>query len=416
MKRKIKYILLTLLFMPVYCNAKVRYTDYYLFKKDSESYYEESDLLKREDVYYYLNYNYEIGEEHYYLLDENPENLPLLDKEYSIINKIKSEKYSSELEGPFSTHYIDHNLSVKYIKFNNFNTFETSIENINIYSGDDIVFYYIYDKNFYYKKTINKESQIIIDLRDFYYIENLNITIKFKTLDLDNIEFDIELSNDLINYHAYHNKPPRSNLLEQHKINFIVGETPNENILTNYFFKEELLYKYYNLKRVDSNLYTQKPLINYEQDLSKYRKKYNYYKRDKVEIADEVKNIDDLLIKFSSQAILNISNLDLFKNGNQNIEICLINNICFNENILINIPKEKSKKDKKLKSNNVLTLENPIKDKKPELLNIPKEIIIKKAKDNYYNIFIYLLFSISVIMLIFLLIIRKRTRINVETV
>lgn len=415
MKKILSYIILLLLFIPVYCSAKIKYTDYYLFEKESKNYYEESDLLKKEELYYYLNYNYEISEEKYCFLNQNPDNLPILNQEDYIINTIKSKEYSNDSEGPFSTHYINDILKVKYIKLNNFISNQTSIEKITFYSGNEIIFYWIYDKNFYYNKIINNDSQIIIDLRDYYNINNLNIIIEFKSLELENIEFNLGVSNDLITYYTFHNKVLRSNPLELHKINFIIGEVPNEN-LTNYFIKEDVLYKYYNLKRVDSNVYTQKPLINYEHDITKYMKKYNYYKRDKIEIANEIRNIDDLIIKFSTIDILNISNLNLFENKIQNIKICLVNNICFTEDILINIKEKMRQKAKKNNlKNNISNLEIEKSITESEMLNLSKDIIIK-TNNNYHKQYISILFGIFIIILTFLIIIKKRNRRNVELV
>ncbi|MDD2409990.1 MAG: hypothetical protein PHD03_04675 [Bacilli bacterium] len=406
-------LLLMLLLMPIYSNAEILYTDYYLLEKDSDNYYEESDMIKRKETYKYLNFNYERNEEGYYLLNKNPSSLPLIDKNDYI--KKSNKDYLMAEDGPITEHFIDENINVKYIKINNFITNQTSIKNISIYSGEELIFYYIYDKNFYYRKIIPSNGKLIIDLRAFYPLNSLSLIIRFETSGLEEISYDIGFTNDLINYQTFHNNILRSNLKENHKLNFI-----NKDTIT-----EVVLYKYYNLKRVDSNIYSEEPLLNFEHDLLNYKKTYTYYKRDKIEINDKIVNINDPIVKYSSANILNITNLDLFTNGNQEVKICLINNNCLNKNILVNIPKEekikvtisnvKYKNKKEINNKPKYSITNDIEDTKIKNLNITNEDVnnIKRDKNNHY---LNILVIIFIIILTFFIIIRKRNRTNVEMV
>ncbi|MDD4705644.1 MAG: hypothetical protein PHS24_00315 [Bacilli bacterium] len=412
MKRLILLFLLLLL-IPINCNAEILYTDYYLLEKDSNNYYEESDIIKREETNKYLNFNYERNEEGYYLLDKNPESLPFVDKD-DYIKKSNKEHLIAE-DGPITEHFINENINVKYIRINNFVTNQTSIKNISIYSGEELIFYYIYHKNFSYRKIIPSYGELIIDLRTFYPLNSISLIIRFETSSLDDISYDIGFKNDLTNYQTFHNNVLRSNLNENHKLNFI-----NEDTLT-----DIILYKYYNLKRLNSSIYSEEPLINFEHDLLNYKKTYTYYKRDKIEINDEIVNINDPIIKFSSIEILNIDNLDLFNNGNQEIKICLINNNCLNKNILVNIPKEKEKKviinniknknKKEINNKSKYLITDDLEEIKIKNLNIINEDE-KNIKRDKYNLYLNILGIIFIIILIFSLIIRKINRTNVEMV
>lgn len=411
MKKKFKYILL-LLFIPLSCNAEISYTDYSLYEKESLNYYEETELLKREEIKHYLNYKYEKSDGDYFLLNENPINLPLLDNNDYINENIRMEEYSIDCEGPYSTHHLNENFRIRYIKINNFNVNQTFIKNISIYLEDNTVFYYIYDKNFYFNENLNIDSEMIIDLRNHYLVKDLNITINFNSIELNNIEYDFSISDDLENYHTFNNIVLRSNLKESHIVNF----TTKDNLgIINYFNKEVIKYKYYKFIRINSDIYTKNPVENYEHDLTKFISKYNYYLRDKIEISNEITNINDPLIKYSSNNILSIDNLNLFENGTQNISICLINNKCLNKDILINIKKTKLK-DKKSNNDEAVLIIKDIKNNNPKV-----NTIVNNAKDEPINnmpnkLLIYILFSVFVIMFSFIIIIKKRNRLNVEYV
>lgn len=408
--KKLMLVFLMLLLIPINCNAEILYTDYYLLEKDSNHYYEESDMIKRKETFKYLNFNYERDEEGYYLLNENPDSLPLIDKN-DYIKKSNNDYFIVE-DGPITEHLIKENINVKFIKINNFVTNQTKIKNISIYSGDELLFYNIYDKNFYYRNIIPSNGELIIDLRAFYSLNSLSLIIRFETLNLDEISYDIGVTNDLTNYQTFHNNVLRNNLNENHKLNFIDEDT----------IAEVTLYKYYNLKRVDSNIYSEKPLLNFKHDLLKYKKTYTYYKRDKIEINDEILNINDPIIQYSSAEILSITNLDLFNNGNQEIKICLINNNCLNKKILVNIPKEEQKKvnisNVKYKNNKDINnkpkhfIKNDLEDTKIKNLSISNEEVKSEKNNPYLNILVI----IFIIILVFLIIIRKRNRINVEMV
>lgn len=416
--RYVFLLFIMVIILPVYVNAEIIYSDYYLFEKNSNNYYEESDTLIREENIFYLNYHYVKDEEGYYSLNNNPDYLPLVDMEYYIIKN--NSDFENE-EGTIKEYFIDENMNIKYIKFNNFLTSQTTIKNMSIYSGNELIFYYIYRTNFYYRKIIPENGEIIIDLRDYYPLNSISLIIRFESQTLSPIAYEIGFTNDLTNYQSFSQSVLGTNLKENHKIKFSNEDTNNNNIM----------YKYYNLKRVDNNIYSKEPLINNEHDLTNYQKQYTYYKRDKVEIIDEINNIDDLIIKYSSTNILGLSNLDLFKNGNQEVTICFINNNCLNKNILVNIT------DKKI--NNIQSQEKKGQKSLPKVKNKfyhndkyqtkikPQEqkedevkLINKKYEKNLVDtknqsfLGVSIIFYGLIIILSFLIIMKKRKRTNVE--
>ena len=76
-----KFILLMgIIIFPLNVKAEEFYTNYHLRETEVENFYEESDLLKREEKHLYNNYYEKRVNEGYYELDKNPIDAPLIDK------------------------------------------------------------------------------------------------------------------------------------------------------------------------------------------------------------------------------------------------------------------------------------------------------------------------------------------------
>lgn len=331
-----KKILLLILLLPVSVNAKTIYSNYQLIDRSDDYYYEESDLSKREEKILYQNYHYLKTNEAYFLLGENPADAPLIDEDDYLTKEVAVNKYEDWGVDSYTTHEINNDLKVRYLKLHNFNAPNTKINYVKTFVNDVINFFQINNSNYYFKTILQNNSQVILDLGKEVNLSDLKIQINFITEDLNNLKFDVSVSSNLISFVHFKNEVLISDYDQQYFIDF-----KNENIYEyqHYFLLNKTFYKYYNLVRVNKDIYTEKPLDGYYHDLDDYQKKYNYYQRDKVVINKEINNLDDLIITYTSSDVSKITNLDLSFNGLQKIEVCLTNGFCFDEEILVNIKK-----------------------------------------------------------------------------
>lgn len=343
-----KLILLLLLLFPINCKAEETYSNYY-FYEETENYYEETNLLKREEKKLYLNYKYEVSEEGYYPLGEAPDNLPFIDKEdYIIIDDEKSKK---------STYlYIDDFENIKYVKILNFNGDLTKIDYFITRKNNEVAVWDLQYINCFLGEIIRPESIILLKLRNTYHFENFKVIISILSTSKKDFSFDLGISEDNITYKYFNINLPNEILNNEHIFYFtnILEETgiKYENSIT--------LYKYYNLNKVYIETYTEEPLLDHYHDLEQFKTIYTYYKRDKLNEEVPITN-EKPQIGNNQEETLDITP------KNNILEQTIDSETIFEEKII--------KDDSSSLLNEQLKLMNTSKDK-----NIKDKIIIEKEK------------------------------------
>ncbi len=376
MKNILKTLLLVGIFFPIKVEGETFYNDYYLLEKNATEYKEENESLKREEKKLYQNIYYEKGESNYYLLGQNPENYNILNYDNKKMQIFYDNEYSSDCSGPYTSHTVSHNNGVRYIRFNNFIANNTSLKVVKVYSNNEMIFYYVNNINYYFQNILEPQSEFIIDLRDVYLVQNLKIEVYFNAQDLSNINFDFGITDDLINYQNFNNKVLRNKLNEVHTINFINYSLFDDN----YFSCSREVYEYYNLKKVNTGVYSEAPLEGYELEYDDFKIVYDYYFRDKIEIKEleEKKQEETIILSVTPTEEIEINYLDLEKDNKKTLKVSTKKNFNFIKKAEIKSFKDNDKvleddnisesNEKIIKSLKLNTSNNPIKKPKNQLL------------------------------------------------
>lgn len=374
-----KIIIVFLLLIPIKVNGKVIYSDYYLYKENESVFYEENDLLKREEKTLYNNYLLVREDIGYLSLNNNDY---LVDEDDYIEKEVYLDSYEEGATGPHTSFINTYNKDFQYIIMNNFKEGDIKFNKMFFYLSGERIHFTIHNTNFLFRDNVGNNSQMILNFNRLLPMDELVIDFHFTIMHSDEITFDFYLTDDLnSDYTLFENKVIRHDETEIYSVNFKGYEKKH------YFLSKEILYKHYLMNKEITNQYTKEPLSNYLHDLNDKKIVYDYYKRDKIIINEEVNNLNDTIIEYSSSNIAKINNLNLFENGIQNIEICLESGFCFKEEININIQEinnekiteinnKETKPKEKLENNN--KPKEVIKITNKEMRSIPREEIITK--------------------------------------
>lgn len=361
--------LIGIIIFPLNVRAEEFYTNYYLKEKEVENFYEESDLLKREEKYLYNNYYEKRVNEGYYELDKNPQDAPLIDKNDSIYEyKGYFENSEDDNEPLYGLGRINTLLNIKCLKIYNVSE-NAKIKNIRIYNKGVLTNYTMtgYDFN---KVSDYTNPTIKIVLNEQVHIEDLTVEFELLNSTTEDLKFSLWISRDGFAFNVLHlnknfNIPYKKgkqififNILSFSKYNDeikTINWIENKNVPVFYYYKRKyIFYKYYNISKIKINKYTSKALDGYLLDLDDKRIVYNYFARDKIEIKDiwnENEPLENMIVRTSIIDKSNIK-LTLYKNDDEeNILIIKYKDDTFYKKIKIikndnkNLPLQEPKKE-----------------------------------------------------------------------
>lgn len=337
-----KFILLMgIIIFPLNVRAEEFYTNYHLRETEVENFYEESDLLKREEKYLYNNYYEKKINEGYYEFDRNPIDAPLIDKKDFIYD------YAGYYENPVNdkdTVYgigsiiMDNLNKIRYFKIFDVGS-NVIFKNIKIYDKNGLVNYTMTGYNFKSPEDYtNPTIKIIMDKE--VNAKDLHIEFELKNNSVENYKFALYGTlagvSDGIKY-----------ILYRFNIDYVTSEQKFDYKLMNfsefvdllhslewtkkkgvnhfiYYKKRIILYKYFNICKIKTNNYTDAAIDGFLLDLDDKRKVYNYYVRDKIKIKDNWLEDEPLENMIESTSIVNKSDIKLTLNKNENEENILI--------------------------------------------------------------------------------------------
>ncbi len=412
-----KFILLMgIIIFPLNVKAEEFYTNYHLRETEVENFYEESDLLKREEKYLYNNYYEKRINEGYYELDKNPIDAPLIDKKDFIYD------YAGYYENPVNdkdTVYgigsmnMDSLNKIRYFKIFDVGS-NVIFKNIKIYNKNDLVSYTMTGYNFKSPEDYtNPTIKIIMD--EEVNAKDLHIEFELKNNSVENYKFALYGTlagfSDGIKYILYRFNIDYIN--SEQKFDYKVMNFSEFVDLLNsldwtkkkgvnhfiYYKKRNILYKYFNICKIKTNNYTDAAINGFLLDLDDKRKVYNYYVRDKIEIKDNWLEDEPLENMIESTSIVNKSDIKLTLNKNENEENILI--IKYKDDVFykkINVIKKEVKdiplidtkedenmtnEEPKIKENGELDIIEEINSKDNDVLD---EEIIKSDAKKYLNL------------------------------
>lgn len=357
-----KLFLMLILLIPIKVNAQTFYTDY-LFKEESQKEYEESDVLKREEVIKYQNVCLKRENEGYYFYGRNPSDASKFDLNDQIIADGYTVVKTNKILGSGTTHKIKEYRTVKYIILRSFVANTAVLKNIAIYDNEQKINYSLIESNYVPEKGLNQYTQIVIDLNGEYDLRKLTVKVEFLDNDYNTIDFMLNTyyvyPYATPYYDYYTNSLLRLNKTENYTINFIYADEfdkllPDIDWLEQQFNKDReevhyyiyprLKYKYYNLKKDFTDNYSIDALDGCELNYNTSKKYYLYYQRDKIEVLDTITNKEDinnliLLSTVPKDKFVIKHNIDLDHNGTYLIKINYLNNI-FYKKVNVNIVKD----------------------------------------------------------------------------
>ena len=350
-----KKIFLLLLLIPNIVFASETYTEYKEFIKGTNEYLEESDTLKREEYKIYNTYK-EIIEEYYLPLDEDSKSYEIDYNDYTYNQKLSEQKSKNGVS--YQTKCFDNNLEIKNIHLSNFIN-RLKISEIEINTKNDTNYMlnithqigkkeYLQDKELYenYLETGSK-TNIEIIFFDKIKLSDLEIKLYMPTQKTTETTFEMIINKwlDEISYMVSIKLDEKTNLItitfDKEYENFLKeNEFYTTNSCFSYYIEEIILYKHKKTILKPTNIYL--PLNNTDNFiLNDYKVKYNYYKREKIELKDFIVlknnlfNIKDYLI--SSTIPINeltiIDNIDYSKSGTYLLEIYFNNKLLIKNTI-----------------------------------------------------------------------------------
>lgn len=316
MKRIILLMITPLIFIIKVNANELFYTKYYPYELDSETYYLETDLLKRNEIESYNTYilkREDIGyftENNDYLKDEN--------------DYIKEVDYyktkNSNTNNQFSYYKQDKNDLV--------NKFEIRWYSVSGKAKIDSFEVYYKNNKIYESSTdiISFNTKMIFNLNNYYNINDLEI--KITILDekiwvfagtLTAYGKNVTIDNKFSFQRTQNNEVMHIKYLKKDEYNKIIDKVDwykeSDKMITGYF-DEIIKYKYYQIKKEYLNKYTDLKNNNYYLDLEDKKVLYNYYKRYYLILSDDV-NIDDIY-KTIIDTNMDISNIEITIKENEN--------------------------------------------------------------------------------------------------
>lgn len=315
-------IILWLFFTNVY--AESFYTNYTLVSENNMEYDEEyngDELKKIERKDGYNNYKEVRSSESYFEQGMEPTNFTNCDLNDYIIKDYYAKIPFIDNDYEYSTLLIREYTKSRFIVLRSF-IGNSVLKNIEITYNGDLINYKIHQSNYNFKSALNTKSEIVIDLGTKYNLDGLELKLNFEDENLKSIGFMLDIYNSNSYYSTnpyiyYTNEFYRSGKNENYIINFLSKDKfrkllkklswvkyRNYDTLTSvsYYHKLVKLYKYYMLEKEYLDIYTIEPLEGYQLDYNDKVNLYDYYKRDFIEVKDEIENketIDDLIVSSS---------------------------------------------------------------------------------------------------------------------
>ena len=444
---KVKYfvvVIILLLITLLNVKADTYYGNYYLVEEYEDNNNFEADELLIEEVKLYNTYKEEYIDMGYledneeYLKDEND-----FIEEYIIFDNYI--EYSDEYVDIGINNNVLLNINlidiVDKIKINEIEVYSEEISEskkisykVNVTNLNNIKNLYDKDLNTY-AESVKDDSYLYIVLNNKYPANNLILVIYTDDIDT-NISFKNIIVNDSIKLRGNKHIITFKNDMED--ISYKYGKNINK-------------YKYYKMNKVSTNNYVEKGenLI-----LEDYLTKYNYYKRDKLVLKDEIilnninMNIKDFIEKASGEVITNC-NIDYNINGEYycnfklndinvdkkvilDIPLLEVNNqnesIVENNNMIEMTEKVEVIKEEKYENNNTIENNNTeIKNtyKENNVIENEKNIEIKnntlanninKKNNKSIGIIKYIIIIIIILIEVILSIKKKKNKCNVESI
>lgn len=376
-----KKILFMLLFVPVLMvDAKTYYTDYYLIEENSKEKIKETDILKREEYKVYNTYETKINE-----LGYEEHNCEKYDKNNFIIeNRITANYLNNTSKLYQSFNYYDYYF--QGIMFRSIKK-DITVKEIKITNSNGDVPYILVDSRMPNKEFINDnklDTEVIISTLDTFtiHLKESQITndLKIEIISDQPLEADIifVLKDSKFNYiQSYINTNNITFVNDEEYTNIIdiVGYFDNKEIGKSYYKSTIKKYMCYEEIINPLNIYV---LSGDNINKDDYEIRYNYYKRDYIDISDKTltkKSNLKSLIKSTSLDLSNLtieSNIDYDKSGKYQVEY-IFSDITFKHNI--------NYKKKKVTTTTTKAI-------KKEECNCKDKIIIKNNKINYLLIVI----------------------------
>lgn len=334
----VKILLVLFVFIPVNVMGSVCYTDY-SFKERTDKFYEENELLKREEVKLYRNIK--VDKDYKYTLIDECDGKVVLD-DYKAVKDYKKDYlagYNAVVN--LRSSYIE---KVRYLMIYDYDIVPP-IKHIDVFYKDELL---SYDELFDVKSPyLDSNPYLIIDLNKAYDFKDLSFIIYY----------DGEFEGDSANYTLFFSYdsyvPP---LLNKYITNIYVNRWVSEQYVDvvddkeydeifnslgfktpysdaiNYFYKEE---KHYGClkENVIKGDYKENSYDDYKLDYNDYIIVYDYYERNKIEVSDVINSVDDVFTLVKGKVSNIKSNIDLNKNGNYDL---WVNNHLFN--VSVDIP------------------------------------------------------------------------------
>jgi hypothetical protein len=357
-----KIILFLLLWIPIMVKAETFYTNYE-FNGENNQLVEESELLERKEEVRYQNICNKIINEGYYPIMQNPINAPIINSNDVKMIDAYSSTYLVNSDGAVTTLLNQNYQSGRYLMFRYFASKNISnISKIVLYYKGELIDFKLVDGNFKYNENLNADSYFILDLLNNYEYQYLSIKISFNSINNNDINYYIRLfknyylnSNDYLQYYILF---PRIKLSEDQTINFMDKENFNNLISKfswlsknsyssiyniSYYVYKVKAYKYYNKEEVYTDNYTIKALDNCKLNYQNFQTYYQYYKRDKIELLDEITSENQNYLLSSTipnEKLFIEDNLNLKANGEYLIKISYKDNLFYHK-IKVNIKADK---------------------------------------------------------------------------
>jgi hypothetical protein len=409
-------LLMGIIIFPLNVKAEEFYTNYHLRENETENFYEESDLIKREEKYLYNNYYEKKINEGYYELDKNPIDAPLIDKKDFIY------EYAGYYKNPVNDK--DSVYGIGSMNMNNLNKIKYFIifdvgsnvifENIKIYNKSDLVSYTMTGYNFKSPEDYTNPT-IKIKMDEEVNVKDLHVEFELKNNSVENYKFalygTLEGFSGGIKYILYRFNIDYIN--SEQKFDYkIMDFSEFVDLLYSldwtkkngvnhfiYYKKRNILYKYFNICKIKTNNYTAAAIQGFLLDSDDKRKVYNYYVRDKIEIKDNWLEDEPLENMIESTSIVNKSDIKLTLNKNENDENILI--IKYKDDVFykkINVIKKEiediplvdikedeniANEESKIKENEELEIVEEINSKDNDVLD---EEIIKSVAKKYLSL------------------------------
>lgn len=422
-----KIVLLILVLIPVNVNA-ITYFTKYVYEGDGENPKEETELLKVEQEKRYQNCYYLKQNEGYYLLNHNPYYLDHVNYNDYQITDGYSYAYNASSIGPMATYRIYSISQAKYFFFRSFQKVNAKISKITFLYEEKEIPYKVLSSNYNNTENLEYNTEFVLELDNEYNLKTLKIRIEFFNPNLERVAFSIKAFSQYYDGSPYFSHFPvevikhktndilEMNFLLPNEFDLLISkigwiyQKPSDYNYVNYYLNKVKLYKYYSVFNQCLNEFSKEKLKDNYYLSTFYKIYYLYYKRDYINVIDEITNPNDInkLILSSSIETNKIkleSNLNINVNGEYLIKISYLNNTFFHK-IVVNI---KENERNETTTTNKVVLKKVIKMNYTIIKTTSNKIILSKKiiknekplqMKHYYHYEIFIIQSILVILLL----------------